>query len=562
MLVTKWEMKKNEAVAENGMVAAKHPLAAQAGLQVLQEGGNAIDAAVTTAFAMTILEPYMSSIGGSGILLYHDAAKSQTNVVDYFCAAPLAATPDMYAVERVGVTDKLGFGGVKDNANYYGYRSIAVPGMVAGLARTLKEFGTIPLSRALEPAIRLADEGFEATWFTMLQVGRGMNLIARYPATAAIYLRNGRFLFNAADDKPADRLIQKDLAATLRRIAAEGPDGFYKGEIAGKIVQDFQANGNLIRQADFDNYEVRINPSRSVRYRDEYELCFAPSSGGGTVAEAFNILEGFDLRALRAADPQALHLFIESARVAFADRWQHLADETCVDVPYRWLESKEYAALRRRELSASKAGGRAEPWRGGPMGNGSQEPLGGHTTQISVVDKNRHMVSITQTANMVWGSGVVVPGTGVLFNDGMVLFDPVPGRANSIQAGKRPLSSMAPMLVLKNGKPFMTVGAPGGRMIMGTVLRVLHNVIDFGMGIQDACANLYLDASGDKVTVDENLGTSACQGLRDMGHVLDIRQPSILPHLFASPTGIVVDSANGTLHGGADPYHPGIAIGY
>jgi gamma-glutamyltranspeptidase/glutathione hydrolase len=172
------------------------------------------------------------------------------------------------------------------------------------------------------------------------------------------------------------------------------------------------------------------------------------------------------------------------------------------------------------------------------------------------------MVAITQTINMVWGSGVVVPPTGILFNDTMVLFDPRPGRANSIEGGKRPLSSMTPMLVLKDGQPFMTVGAPGGRMIMGTVMKVLHNVIDLGMGIQEACASVAVDASGDKVIMDARLGASTVEALRQMGHHLDVREPSFLPRLFASPTGVLVDQETGMLHGGADPYHPGIALGF
>ena len=233
-----------------------------------------------------------------------------------------------------------------------------------------------------------------------------------------------------------------------------------------------------------------------------------------------------------------------------------------MDVPWRMLESKEYAQQRRSGISRSKAAEKVLPWQGSAGAVGRPEPAGGYTTHLSVVDRDRNTVAITQTNNMVWGSGVVVPGTGILLNDTMVLFSPRPGSANSIEGGKRPLSSMTPMLVLKGGKPFLTVGAPGGRLIMGTVMKVIHNVIDFGMGIQDACANLYLDCSASPIQINARLGEAVLESLRDKGHALDAQEPSILPRLFASPTGILVDTQSGRLHGGADPYHPGIAGGY
>ena len=249
---------------------------------------------------------------------------------------------------------------------------------------------------------------------------------------------------------------------------------------------------------DLACYDTLLIKPRVVDYRDGYQLVFGPGTGGSTLAETFNILEGFDFRDLEPNGAQALHLFIEAARIAYADRWQHLADEAYVDVPWEVLESKEYAAQRRAAIDGHDQPKRSNPGMAALSGVGSARP-GGCTTHLSVVDKDRTMVAITQTNNMVWGSGVVVPGTGILFNDTMVLFDPRPGRANSIEGGKRPLSRMTPMLVLKDGNPFLTAGAPGGRMIMGTVMKVLHNVIDLGMGIQEACARVAVDASGDKI---------------------------------------------------------------
>ena len=247
--------------------------------------------------------------------------------------------------------------------------------------------------------------------------------------------------------------------------------------------------------------------------------------------------------------------------MAYADRWQYLADEGYADVPWQVLESKDYAQSRRAQIPIGRAVETVNPWDRKQADPEAVERPGGHTTHLSTVDRHGNMVAITQTINMVWGSGWVAGGTGVLLNDAMVLFDPQPGRANSIAGGKRPLSSMAPVLVLRDGKPFLTVGAPGGRLILGTVMRVVHNVLDFGMGIQDACANLFLDVLGDKVMVDAALGAETLDGLVAMGYRLDIQSRKYLPHIFASPTGILVDE-EGQKHGGVDPYHIGIAAGY
>lgn len=562
MLVTKWEISKREAVAENGMVAAKHPLAAEAGLQVLKDGGNAVDAAITTALAMGVLEPHLNGIGGGGFMVFHDTSNGDNHFLDFSAVAPQAATPDMYEIVDKGATGVVGFLGVKDDTNVRGHRSVAVPGMVPGAAEALEHFGTITLEQAMQPAIRFAEEGFDVTWYTMLGVGGSMELIARFPATAAIFFKEGKFLFTAAGQQPADRIVQKDLAATLRRIAKEGPDGFSRGEVARAIVQELGAHGNPVTEDDLVNYETRLVKPRVVTYRNGYQWVFGPGTGGSTLAETFNILEGFDFQNLDPRGAQALHLFIEAARVAYTDRWQHLADEVYVDVPWQVLESKEYAAERRQAIDPGKAAESIVPWEGGPFGCGAKPGAGGCTTHLSVVDRDRNMVAITQTINEGWGSGVVVPGTGVLLNDAMVLFDPNPGRANSIQGGKRPLSSMTPVLVLKEGKPFVTVGALGGRKIMGTVMKILHNVIGFGMGIQEACATISVDCSRAEVLTDAGLGASVYKSLSEMGHVLDIRENSFRPRLFASPAGILVDQATGKLHGGGDPYHPGVAIGY
>ncbi len=561
MIKTEWNITCVEPVAPHGMVAAKHPLAVEAGVKVMEQGGNAVDAAVTAAFAMNVLDPAMNGVGGGGFMLYRDAARGESHVLDYFMTAPSGAAPDMYEIVEQGKTDTLGYRGVKNDENTFGARAIGVPGMAGGLAEALAKYGTLPLEEALQPAIRLAEEGYDATWYSMLTAGRGMELLSRCPETARIFLKDGKFLWRTDNSGPTDKIIQSDLAATLRQIATHGPDGFYRGEPAAKIGAALQAQGGVLNSADLAHYCTRTPAARSIRYRDRYEIVYAPATGGGTLAEFFNILEGYDFTGLDPRSATALQPFIEACRVAYADRWQYLADEAFVDVPWQVLESKSYAQARRRQIPNGRAAETVSAWNGHPVNPEAVERAGGHTTHLSVVDRHGNMVAITQTINMVWGSGVVAGGTGVLLNDAMVLFDPQPGRANSIAAGKRPLSSMTPILVLRDGKPFLTVGAPGGRLIMGTVIRVVHNVVDFGMGIQEACANIFLDVLGDKLLVDAALGPETLADLQAMGYPLDVRRRDYLPHIFASPTGILVD-ADGQKHGGVDPYHIGIAAGH
>ena len=557
MNTTEQRITRTEAISHTGMVNSKHPLAAQAGLDVLKAGGNAVDAAITTALAQGVVEPMMSGIGGGGFMVFHEAKTGLTHVLDYFMRAPHGATPDMYEIVQAGAVNVLGYGGVKDDANATGYRSIGVPGLLAGAQMALDRFGTIPLARALEPAIDLAENGFDPGWHHMLHSAQHMDLLARHPATAKVFLREGGLVHRAAGMTPGDKVIQRDLARTLKRVAAQGEREFYEGETARMIATDFSAHGNLINEADLRSYAPAWRTARSTDYRN-YKLLFAPSTGGSTLAETFNILEGFRFDGLSANDADTLHLFIEAARIAYADRYAWLADERDPGVPFGMLESKAYATARRAGIKNDTAAGAVPAWNGEPIASANDD--GTCTTHLSVIDRERNMVALTQTINAVWGSGVTVEGTGVLFNNTMVLFDPVPGRKNSIAAGKYPLSSMTPALVLKNGLPFMSAGAPGGRQIMGTVMRTIHNVIEFGLNAADACAYIGFDSSAPKTIIDADLGDDVIANLRARGHALDARAKSIYPRLFASPTVIVVDGDQ--LRGGADPYHLGVALGF
>ena len=354
MLTTEWLIQRREIVADHGIVAAKHPRAAEAGLRVLQEGGNAVDAAVTAAFAVGVAEPWMSGIGGGGFMTIH-LASGEDAVVDYFARAPRSAGPDFYELTEGYRADALGFTGVKDNANTVGHRAVAVPGTVAGLALALERYGTIGLKDALAPAIALAEEGFAVAWHHALICALSRELLARYPATAAVFLREGGEVHAPGEDRPV-LLRQPDLARTLRRIADEGPAGFYRGETARAIAAEMARHGGAITEEDLAAYEAEIVAPLAAPYRDHTVLHIPRAAGGITVLESLNLLEGFDLAALGHNSVAALHAIVEASRRAWADRMAYLGDPDVVAAPLVGLASREYAAARPRRSSPANPG--------------------------------------------------------------------------------------------------------------------------------------------------------------------------------------------------------------
>lgn len=549
------------AVSRHVMVAAKHPWAVQAALDILDRGGNAVDAAVTAAFAIGVLEPWMSGIGGGGFMTVQMAG-GEHQVIDYFSRAPRAATPDMYEMTGGSQADAVGFSGVKDDANAYGPLSVAVPGMVAGMALALERFGTKEWGETLAPAIDFAERGFPIDWYRGMLIGSEQAVIRRDAETARIFLRDGI--------APAPHfggqlptLAQPDLARTLRQIAANGPDGFYRGEIAERIAAHLHALGGILTTDDLAAYEPTVVDPLVLPYRD-VELVLLPFQAGGiTIGEAFNILDGTDLHATGFNTAATLHQIAEASRRGFADRFAYVGDPDCNDVDWGMLASKEYAARRRAQIDPRRAS-RPSPGAGilrGGAAASSTAGDGGCTTHLSVVDKDGNMVCVTQTLTLIFGSAVTVPGTGILLNDNMNLFDPIPGRVNSIAPWKRPASSMAHVIAVRNGTPVLAVGAPGGRRIMDTCLQMTLNAIDFGMDIQSACAAPLIDCAGPELLVDDRVPAATRATLREMGHnVVDVAV-SFSPRGFASPTGVAVDPATSLRLGGADPFGAGIAAG-
>lgn len=560
-VMSRLRREKDEVVARHGMVVAKHPLAAEAGVEVLERGGNAVDAAVTTAFATGVTLPFSNGLGGGGYLLFHDAAAARTHVVDYAMQAPAAAHEGMYEPEPDGrVGGSFGWRLMRGHANWQGWASMAVPGTVAGLTLALERFGTISLADALVPAIRLAEEGFPLSPGLAASINNQWELIGRTPSSRAILADGGR------PRAVGERLRQPLLARTLRRLAEAGAADFYSGRIADEIVADMYDHGGLVDNEDLAAYRPRTPEGPLVgSYRGTTIHAAPGATGATTTLEILSILAGYDLRSLGAGSAEALHLWIEASRLAFADRFQYLADPERVDVPWHGLLAPTYAAERRRAIEPARAAGRypsGDPWpaegrRGPALPYPPSSPWdSGGTTHLGVVDRTRNAVALTQTL-LSW-SGVILPRTGVVMNDAMGWFDPLPGRANSVAPGKRGLNNMSPVILLADGKPWLTLGAPGGRRIIGTVAQVISNLLDHGMGVQRAISAPKIDCSEPTTKLDARIPQTVRRALEARGHRLAVVEGTP----GASPSAVLIDHGSGQLRGGEDPFSEGVAVGY
>jgi len=527
------------ATGRAGMVATATPLATEIGLEILQQGGNAVDAAVAAAFALGVAEPNASGLGGGGFILIRFARTGETVYIDYREVAPGAARPDMYLDPD---------GRVRPGSTTVGHLAVAVPGTLAGLHMALTRYGTMSLKQVMAPSISLAERGYTVTKTLSGMMQDNLDKLNRFPAAAAIYTKRG------LPYDPGSRLVLSDLAATYRLIASAGPTVFYEGEIADAIVAEVKRGGGIITKADLAGYRPKVRvPVRST-YRG-YEIISSPppSSGGTHVIQALNILEGYDMAGLGFQTPAALHVTIEALKRSFADRGRYMADPDFVPVPVAGLLSKDYAAALRRTIDLNRASPSVAP--------GNPEPYGksANTSHISVVDREGNMVALTQTINYFFGSGVLVPGTGILLNNEMDDFVPVPGSANSVQPGKRPLSSMAPTLVLREGRPFMTVGSPGATRIISALALIIMNIVDYKMDIQSAIEAPRIHAMTRDVFVEGRIPPDVRAALAAMGHPIVLRGPMDL--YFGGAQGIVM-APNGVLFGGADPRRDGFAKGF
>ncbi len=538
------------STSRHGMVVAANEQASEAGAAMLRRGGNAIDAAVATSFAISVLRPQSTGIGGGGFLLLYLASEGKILAIDFRERAPLKATRDMFVRDGEAVP----------SLSRTGPLAVAVPGTVAGLLEVQQRYGGLSLEEVMQPAIRLADEGFPVYTHLAHAIAYRAEVLGESNTTRGVYYRNGRPLGQG------DLLVQKDLASTLRAIAKDGKAAFYTGRVAAAIVTEMQRIGGLLTQDDLDQYRVidRTPVTGSFQGRHIYSMP-PPSSGGVLLIQMLNVLSGFPLQQLGFQTPGATHILAETLRLAFRDRARYLGDTDFVSVPVEHLVSPAYAEDVRAKIDVSKA----TPSQGIPQM--PTRPIEStSTTHLSVIDKEGNAVATTQTVNLYFGSGVMVPGTGILLNDEMDDFNAQPDRpnafgligntdANAIAPRKTPLSSMSPTIVTRAGKVELVIGGPGGSRIISSVLQVLLNVLAYQMSLPDAmfATRIHHQWYPDRLHLEFQTGSESnglVEKLQAMGHnVKGVEWEPGKRSRFGNIQAIHIDQESGLIIGVSDP---------
>src|SRR4051812_9411343 len=502
--------------AEHGMVVAQEKLAAHIGADILRQGGNAVDAAVATGFAMAVTYPRAGNIGGGGFMVIHSAEHNEDIAIDYRETAPAATTRDIYlAPDGKPDTDK------SRNSAF----GIGVPGTVAGLALALEKYGSgrFTLAQSLKTAIELARDGFVVTDDMADTLPDMYRRMARWPNTTRAFSR-----VDGTPLRDGDRLIQTELAVTLATIAEQGPRAFYEGPVAEMLAKAVGNAGGLMTADDLKSYQAVIRSPVRGNYRG-YDIVSMPlpSSGGVVLLETLNMLEGFAMRDFRQGSPPSLHVLIEAMKRAYADRARYLGDPAFVNAPIATLTGKDYAARQRAGIDPDHA----TPWTDALSATPPRE--GSNTTHFVVVDSAGNAVSNTYTLNFSYGVGMVAEGTGVLLNNELDDFTAAPGASNAYGlvgfeanlpgAGKRPLSSMSPTIVLKDNRPVLVTGSPGGSRIISTVLQVIVNVLDYQMDVRQAVSapRLHHQWMPDEVRVEKGFSDAVVADLRARGHKIE-----------------------------------------
>ena len=535
-------------IAKNGMVASEQELATQIGVDILKAGGNAVDAAVAVGFALAVALPNAGNIGGGGFMMVHDARSGKDIALDFREVAPRGASRNMYLDAA---------GKVIDGKSLYTHYAVGVPGTVAGMTHALSRWGSMPLARVMAPAIALADKGYPVSVTLAKTLEQEKKNMGRWPATQSVFWRNGAPL------QSGERLVQKDLAQSLRLISQQGAKAFYEGAIAQKIVAEMAPHANALSLQDLRDYKVAEREPVRGSYRG-YQIVTMPppSSGGAHLIQILNMMERWPMNQWGADSAQSVHYMTEAMKLAYADRSEYLGDPDFVKIPLKGLISKSYAS----ELAASIKPQQARP--GKDIRPGRPQPYeSDQTTHYSVVDKAGNAVAVTYTLNTNFGSGIVARGTGILLNNEMDDFSAKPGvanayglvggDANAVQAGKRPLSSMTPTLVLKDGKPVLVTGSPGGARIITTVLQQIVNHIDFGMNPAEAAATprFHHQWTPDELRVEKGFSPDTLALLRQWGHKVALKAS-----MGRTQT---IEIRDGLLRGASDPRNPdGKTMGY
>jgi gamma-glutamyltranspeptidase/glutathione hydrolase len=537
------------------MVASKHHLIGETGVNIMRRGGNAVDAAVAAAFMDCVVEPAMNGIGGEGVMAIH-LESGENVIVDYVGRPAQSCTPDMYELVEDVEPGWMGWRRVVNDANVIGHKACTTPGTVAGLSAALERHGTMSLEEVMRPAIRVAEEGFVVGWWTASQIFAGMRLFWRFPEWRRVFLHDGQFPYlpyRRGMPEP-ERLVNKDLAKCLRSISEEGPDAFYKGWIAKAIADEMELNDGLITMEDLGMYEPIIHEPEPGSYRG-HDVIYDPTHAGTTMMQILNILEGYDIGALGFGTAETVHLVAEAIGLAFADRFKYMGDPGWVKVPQRAMVSKEYAEELRERIDHVRAAAiePGDPW--------PHEPE--CTTTLAVADGSGNSVCINQTIVNSFGCGVVIPGTGIVMNNAMYGLDPEPGHANSIDGRKRRIQNVCPTLLLRDGESFMAVGSMGGRAIQISIAQVISNVIDHGMGIQEAIEAPRIKRETSTLYLDNRFSPEVRDTLTGMGH--DVVWINKELYNWGRPVGTLVEPETGLLHGGVECHFTSFeskAIGY
>lgn len=531
---------KQHAAGNRGMVTSNHPLASLAGTEMLLSGGNAVDAAISTMFALSMVEPMMTTVFGAGFINIR-LADGTCTTIDNYATVPLAAREDMFSPIPGSLEND-----VEGDLNATGHLAVATGGTLMGWATAIEKYGQLPLSRVIEPAIRYGRQGFRVSPYLRAMILQCQEQLARFPDSARVFLPNGN------PPQVGESIYRTDYAETLAQIGQHGADYLYRGPLGDAIVDDMARNGGLISREDLASYRIFERPPVCGTYRGYDIVAMGPASSGGThIIQILNILEGYDLRSMGFGTAQTIHTMAEAMKIAFADRFQYMADPERVDVPVDWLVSKEYAAQRRAQIDPD----RAQQYQAMPVPEGE----GDCTTHCCAADADGNIVTTTQTLNNAFGSRVTVPGTGVLLNNCMHLMDPNPGRTNSIQPGKRILSSMSPTLVMRDGEPYLAIGTPGGVRIFGAVMQALVNLIDYDMTLQEAVEAPRMWDRGPVLEIEQGFSDAEAlaPALEAMGHTVETPLK-----VAGGMNGILREPETGMLLGAACWRADGVPMGF
>ena len=535
--------KPSDTIAANGMVAAAHPLAAQAGVEILKKGGNAIDAAVASAFALNAVEPHASGLGGGGFMLIYIAETEEIKVIDYREHAPRATTKDIFSSNQ---SENEGW-------SRLGGKAVAVPGTLMGLNLALEKYGTITLAEAMVPAIYYLENGFEISEALSTAIKNNYDKMTSLNDQEKVaFLKEGFPL------EEGDILIQTDLAKTYYQILDKGIEYFYGGALGEKIVEAVRTQNGIMTIEDLRNYKPHIRKPVVGNYRgyDIYSMC-PPSLGGIYLIQILNVIENFDIARLKYHGLTHVSIMAEAMKMAFTDRAKYTSDTEYVKgIPIDWLTSKEYAKSLADQINI---GIPKQLMPAVPL----YKPEHHSTSHISVADAAGNMVALTQTINSFFGSGVIVPETGIIMNNEMDDFSSNPKSFNAPEPGKIPLSSMSPTIIKKDGRPFMVLGTPGGTRIFTAMAQIISNVIDFGMNMDEA-----IEAPRMHYSISEGEEESICcenrfpsitiDALQILGNEVDLKEAYDL--YFGGAQGILLKNAE--MHGGADSRRDGVAVGF